>query len=397
MGKVRVTNAGYLYFDFCYNGVRCREYTELRNTPDNLKIMSGAMKRIDGEIMRGTFVYARYFPESINAEKFDKEAGQDVRGCRFEEYALRWYKNNSIAWKPSVKKEFNSTLNRHLIPHFKDNPVAEITKGMVKEFRVLLAGLKGRRKGDKISNKRINNIILVLRMIVNEAAEENEFQSPFVNLKPLPVKKADIQPFSLEEVFRFLDAVPKDFYNYYVVRFFTGMRTAEIDGLKWKYVDFGRRKIMVRDTWQNNQWVGPKTESSVRDIDMMEIVERALLDQKEKTGSGEMVFCAKSRRPLDYNNISKRIWYPTLEKAGLAKRNPYQTRHTAATLWLASGENPEWVARQLGHSNTEMLFKVYSRFIPNLTRRDGSAFERFYKERLEESGVTEKNLEEERE
>ena len=54
----------------------------------------------------------------------------------------------------------------------------------------------------------------------------------------------------------------------------------------------------------------------------------------------------------------------------------YQSRHTAATLWLASGENPQWIARQLGHSSTEMLFKVYSRFVPNLTRQDGSAFER---------------------
>ena len=45
-------------------------------------------------------------------------------------------------------------------------------------------------------------------------------------------------------------------------------------------------------------------------------------------------------------------------------------------MWLASGESPEWIARQLGHSNTEMLFRVYSRYVPNLTRRDGSAFER---------------------
>ncbi|MFO0325217.1 MAG: site-specific integrase, partial [Burkholderiales bacterium] len=41
-----------------------------------------------------------------------------------------------------------------------------------------------------------------------------------------------------------------------------------------------------------------------------------------------------------------------------------------------AGENPEWIARQMGHSTTEMLFRVYSRFVPNLTRRDGSAFER---------------------
>jgi integrase len=43
---------------------------------------------------------------------------------------------------------------------------------------------------------------------------------------------------------------------------------------------------------------------------------------------------------------------------------------------LGAGENPEWIARQLGHATTEMLFRVYSRYVPNLTRRDGSAFER---------------------
>jgi integrase len=43
---------------------------------------------------------------------------------------------------------------------------------------------------------------------------------------------------------------------------------------------------------------------------------------------------------------------------------------------LGAGENPEWIAMQLGHSTTEMLFRVYSRYVPNLTRRDGSAFER---------------------
>ena len=41
----------------------------------------------------------------------------------------------------------------------------------------------------------------------------------------------------------------------------------------------------------------------------------------------------------------------------------------------ASGENPEWIAKQLGHSNTEMLFRVYSNYVPDLLRKDGTAFE----------------------
>ena len=59
----------------------------------------------------------------------------------------------------------------------------------------------------------------------------------------------------------------------------------------------------------------------------------------------------------------------------MRRRRPYQTRHTAATLWLASGESPEWIARQLGHNSTQMLFRVYSRYVPDLSGRDGHAFE----------------------
>ena len=40
---------------------------------------------------------------------------------------------------------------------------------------------------------------------------------------------------------------------------------------------------------------------------------------------------------------------------------------------LASGENPEWIAKLMGHASTQMLFTVYSRFVPNLTRQDGLA------------------------
>ena len=36
----------------------------------------------------------------------------------------------------------------------------------------------------------------------------------------------------------------------------------------------------------------------------------------------------------------------------------------------------------LGHTNTRMLFTTYSRFVPNLTRTDGSAFERLLAAKL---------------
>ena len=110
---------------------------------------------------------------------------------------------------------------------------------------------------------------------------------------------------------------------------------------------------------------------------MSQWVYDALREQWNYSGKkGAYVFCARNGAPLNNRNVTRRVWYPLLELLGLGKRNPYQTRHTAATLWLAAGESPEWIARQLGHSNTSMLFRVYSRYVPNLMGRDGAAFER---------------------
>jgi integrase len=66
------------------------------------------------------------------------------------------------------------------------------------------------------------------------------------------------------------------------------------------------------------------------------------------------------------------VWYKTLTAAKLRRRTMYQARHSCNA--LAAGENPAWVAAVLGHKGAEILFSVYARYIPNKTRRDGSAF-----------------------
>ena len=215
-----------------------------------------------------------------------------------------------------------------------------------------------------------------LRMLLAEAAERFQFVMPFHGIKPLKVPRTDVEPFTLDEVKMIIEKVRPDYRNYFTVRFFTGMRTAEIDGLKWKYIDWDRRQILIRETIVLGEIGETKTDGSVREIIMSQPVYDALSAQAKITKEHDFVFCNRKGLPLDHKNITNRIWYPLLRHLGLRKRRPYQTRHTAATLWLGSGENPEWIARQMGHTTTEMLFRVYSRFVPNLTRKDGSAFER---------------------
>jgi integrase len=215
-----------------------------------------------------------------------------------------------------------------------------------------------------------------LRQILNEAADRFDFTPAFRGIKALKQPRSDVHPFTLEEVQQMIETIREDYRDYLTVRFFTGLRTGEINGLKWKHLDLDNNLILVREAAGATTGDGDlKTMSSWRDITMLPMVREAIEHRMASRVPGcPWVFASREGNPIDAHNFCNRIWYPLLRHLGLDLRRPYQTRHTAATLMLASGEAPEWIAQTLGHSTTAMLFKVYSRFVPNLTRQDGRAF-----------------------
>ena len=383
MSSIRARpDTGLLFFDFRLEGKRCREQTMLPDTKQNRKRLEKILDQIDAEITLGDFEYRKYFPNSGRAAQFDsKEASKDDASIHisplFKDFAKTWWLENEIRWRRNTILGNRAVLNRHLLPAFGNRPIGEITKAEVLAFRAKVALCAGRSGNETLSPKTINNLMGILNMIMTEAADRFEFQNPVRNIKRLRLRRKDIQPFSLEEVRLILDTVRSDYKQYYTLRFFTGMRTGELHGLKWSRVDWEARQILVRETIDKGVIDYTKTDGSQREIAMSSIVYDALQAQHKVTGDGEYVFVTRDGTPLDTTNVTQRVWYPLLRYLKLAPRRPYHCRHTAATLWLAAGENPEWIARQMGHTTTEMLFRVYSRYVPNLTRRDGSAFDRF--------------------
>lgn len=396
MAKVSVRKeTGKLVIDFTYRGVRCREQTALDDSVTNRRRVEVVLKKLREAIAAGAFVYGEFFPGSTLAARFVASAETAspalaaqtqvvavvatacaVSTPTLREFSATWLAEHQVEWRRSHIKVLKSTLDGHLMPAFGDRPVGTITKAEILAFRAKLAELPG-RSAEKLSNRRINGILAPLVQILNEASERYGFPSPVVTLKRLKIRRPDIDPLSLDQVQKTLATVRPDWHDYFVTRYFTGMRTAEVHGLKWKYVDFERRLILIRETFVLGEDDETKTEGSMRDIQMSQPVYEALKRQWEATGKlSEYVFCNREGHPIDNKNFSDRVWYPLLRHLGLSKRRPYQMRHTAATLWLAAGEAPEWIARQLGHSSTQMLFTVYSRYVPNMTRQDGSAIDR---------------------
>ena len=393
MGSIRARpESGALFMDFKYQGRRLREQTSLPDTPVNRKRLQKALDRIETEIALGSFDYAKTFGKPMPIDKTVNEDTQPLGGESsasvsgtplFKIFAEQWFKEVEVTWRRSYRVTQRGTLDKYILPCFGDKEVGRITKADVLEFRASLAKVTARKSEETLSNRRINAILKPLRQILNEAADRFEFTSAYRNIKPLKMKRSDVQPFTLDEVELILKTARQDYRNYFTVRFFTGMRTGEVHGLKWKYVDFERRLILVRESIVLKEEDELKTDGSVRDIQMSQMVYDALKAQYQAASEhSEYVFCNQAGHPVDNQNFLNRVWNPLLRHLGLAHRRAYQMRHTAATLWLASGEAPEWIARQLGHTSTEMLFRVYSRYVPNLTRQDGSAMERLLASRL---------------
>lgn len=370
--------------DFRYAGCRVREYTALPDIPANRKRLQKALDRIETEIASGTFDYVKTFGKPLVVDRPDEQttrAGSSIPEVpetpTMREFANQWFTENEITWRRSYKITQRGALDKYILPHFGDKTVGALTKADVLAFRAEISKLAGRGKSATLSARRVNAVMKPLRQILNEAADRYNFNTAFRNIKPLRIKRSDVLPFNMDEVQRILQTTRTDFRNYFAVRFFTGMRTGEAHGLKWKYIDFGRRLILVRESIVLGEEDELKTDGSCRDIQMSQLVFDALEAQHKVTGDrSEYVFCNQAGNPIDNKNFINRVWSPLLRHLGFVHRKAYQMRHTAATLWLASGEAPEWIARQLGHTSTEMLFRVYSRYVPNLTRNDGSAMDR---------------------
>lgn len=389
MAKVRARpETGTLYLDFFYRGVRCREQTTLLDTAENRRKVQALLNRIEKEIRQGSFDYAATFPASPRAARFESPNGAVVDPVSrrpstatdqnntplFREFSVTWRAEMAPQWRRLHRSSVDVIFDAHLLPAFGDRPLSTITKADVLAARARMAALPG-RTGETLSPASINKAIGIMRQCMTEASERFSLPDVFKGVKRLKARRPDVQPFSLEEVERIRATIRPDFRDYVTVRFFTGMRTGEINGLKWKYVDFTRGLILVRETFSAGEAEdNTKTETSLRDIPMLPLV-RAALERRlaERNPNSEYVFCTREGNPVDAHNFANRVWYPLLRYLELDKRRPYQTRHTTATLMLASGENPEWIARLMGHANTQMLFTVYSRFVPNLTRQDGQA------------------------
>ncbi|WP_275097985.1 site-specific integrase [Sedimenticola hydrogenitrophicus] len=335
---------------------------------NHLKAAGNLKAEIDSAINRGRFVYQEFFPNSKSKKAaLLTNKGSDITiGEVFDDLVKVKIRNRG-----SVKeKSFYEKCVNILKPRFKDLRIADLKPSHIKTWIY----------DQETTEKTIRSRLTPLRDAVKFALDEQIIEKdPFVNIvierlvadeQKNTGSKAD--PFSQKEIGAIIDTADEIYgpsiRNLLEFAFFSGLRTSELFGLQWDMVDFEAGVVKVhRVIVDRVEKETTKTEAGKRDVIMTARARKALLDQQAYTRlAGKYVFV----RPgglghfFDYEHLSRR-WKRILRTCNVRYRVQYQTRHTYASQMLSGGENPFFVAQQMGHVDVEMVNKRYGKWISN--------------------------------
>jgi integrase len=382
-----------------YLGERVRECSELAWNEKNAKLVREQLDRIIIGIKSGTFRFAEVFPESKNREHFSvkeretyrmRESPEDVF-CK--DYFGTWYGLLKSSGRVTQRTllGYKSYMNLYLLPFFEDLTFGDLNATTFERF--IAWARQQHYRGRSIQNKTINKAFAVLKMICRTVAISSKWENafnPFFGFKKLPENDAyeDIFPFAIREQKYLIDHLPDHWKPYFRFAFCAGLRCGEQIALKPEDIDSenGVLRICRAVTLDENgrKTMGAtKNRYSRRTIKLIPVMAEALEAQKAvyEPFRGHYFFCTTTGALIDLNNLRDRVWVPALNKAGLPYREMKQTRHSFATIALSCGENPLWIARVMGHRNTDMIIKVYSKYIETARGlQDGGFFNKAFQE-----------------
>lgn len=358
---VRPRSGKSIEIDFYYQGERRRETIKILPTKANLLHASRKRAAVLHAIAVGTFNYAEHFPESSRASELGKFTKKTIK-----EALEDFLRNSRRKYEVSTIRGYTSAIYYHLIPTFGDIPIRQLTTKDIKDWMSNL----------DISAKRICNVLIPLRLVLQDAYMDGLIDSNPANRIKNPTHRYDEpQPFTPEEMRLILENCPPQTRNLFQFAFWSGLRTSELIGLEWSDVDWAKGVVRVTRAIVRKVTKQPKTTAGIRDVLLLPYAREALERQKvfSFAAGGRIFLNPQTNNPWATDGQIRDIgWIPALKAACVVYRNPYQTRHTYASTLLSAGENPMWVAQQMGHADWGMIRRRYGRWIPEVDKTAGS-------------------------
>lgn len=387
-----------LRINFTYQGIRCREIVAREQIDRVAIIMAGRQRdQIVRDIKAGTFDYQKHFPESKTAQrlyeaKVDQGNGissNDLRNLSrmtVAEGVEAWLMTQIMGKSKSTATNYRSR-STHVLSAFGDRYLADVTTQELQQFRNKLVRSRANPVG--LSPKTANDVLTVVRGVWEDARKNDITHANradgLTNHRLENSNSAD--PFELDEMQRLLSADPQNMApaRMVVCNCWLGLSRSELTALAAEDIDLVRRKITVRRAFVQGEHKAPKVQSREREIDLLEpavdLLHQILEDSRHApsveitvTRLDNLSIATEHVRLLFNNPKTGKHWSQSAldrwfkthtAKAGVRYRGINQCRHTFASRALSNYAKPQWLVRQLGHTDDQMLKKHYSKWMPS--------------------------------
>lgn len=388
-------HGGTLRIWFMYQGKRVRENLGVPDTPKNRKVAGELRTSVCYAIRTGVFDYSAQFPNSPRAQ----ENNDHKLKTTISEMAKKWLSLKQTVLAKNTHMRYTSYVKMCLRILDDSKPISSLTNEELMSLRhELLTGYQLIGKTLERSHKKgrtvrtVNGYMAVMLEML-KFAEKNGYTNGSVisDIRPLRKSKSEPDPLTKEEFVRLLEVTNHEqIRNLWILAVSTGMRHGELCALSWEDIDTVNWTVKVnRNLAISDHFTPPKTESGIRTINLTQTAINALKGQMQYTrmqqqhevtvnlreyGKQRTDLCTFVFNPsVSGRYPTKSIcyipgsiaasWNHHLKRAGIRHRKAYESRHTFACWALSAGANPSFIANQMGHTNAQMVFSVYGKWM----------------------------------
>lgn len=269
-----------------------------------------------------------------------------------------------------------------------DLKLSRLTPAMCDAFALLLCETHTKKKGQKdgghlFSRRMIRHVFASFKSILKEGVRRtiiafSPAQEITIDIKGRHKRRIRIgdQIPDRPDVRAILAACDSLFWRtLYMTTAFAGLRSSEIRGLAWKFVDLDKQVIQVEQRADDDGDLGPcKSPAGFREIQIGDQLAKQLRLWKKVCPSSDLdlVFCDPSgnvitRRRVLYNlyRVQRQIGMKRL--GGEGKYNMHSLRHFYASIMIDEGTAPKRLQELLGHTTLEMTMDTYGHLFPAST------------------------------
>lgn len=327
-------------------------------------------RKENGTIQYG-YIYGKSYSEvkerlyvlKVNHQSVIERNGESA--MTYESYCLDWLAKRQIILNKSTYATYLYKLKKYVFPYIGGVPLNQITKETIQT-------LIQKWVDHSLQPSTIHVTYQIMKKPLYEAYQDEKINRfPCKNIL-LPKKSREkvssisrIEEKHVEEQAKkssFVDGIPV------LLALKAGLRIGEIAALKWEDIDFKRRLLQVKHTFQripgtNAQnksellFAPAKTTNSVRMIPIGANLFKWLKKGYKKSNSPYV--CSESSYPRKPRLITYHF-HQLLKKCGVTNIHFHQLRHTFATRCMESQGNVAAISALLGHASTQMTLDTYT-------------------------------------